>query len=182
MKRSRISYDGWKCILKRSQKIKKVDNELLCGHVGLMDMLEVTEPQTWQFKGREIVVCDTGYQWLTILPQNDFYCITAMINREKEIVVWYIDMICSQGIDPDGVPWYDDLYLDLVVAPNGEIVVDDMDELEEALREKDISEEQFQLALETGRKLQEGMLANIDSFKEYTYRCVKLAAECSEQK
>ena len=39
-------------------------------------------------------------------------------------------MIAKQGIDYDGVPYFDDLYLDLVVYPDGTIVVDDMDELE----------------------------------------------------
>ena len=38
-----------------------------------------------------------------------------------------------QGIDADGIPYFDDLYLDLVVYPGGTIIVDDMDELEEAL-------------------------------------------------
>ena len=38
-------------------------------------------------------------------------------------------MIAEQGSDADGVPYFLDLYLDLVVYPNGEIKVDDMDEL-----------------------------------------------------
>lgn len=33
--------------------------------------------------------------------------------------------------DPNGVPYFNDLCLDLIVYPDGTIVVDDMDELEE---------------------------------------------------
>ena len=47
-------------------------------------------------------------------------------------------MIASQGIYVDVVPYFDDLYLDLVVYPDGTIIVDDMDELGEVLSKKDI--------------------------------------------
>ena len=81
-------------------------------------------------------------------------------------------MIASQGIDRDGVPYFEDLYLDLVVYPDGTIIEDDRDELEEALVLKDISKEQYQLALDTGRRLQEGLLGNIRGFITYTYACL----------
>ena len=38
-----------------------------------------------------------------------------MMNQLNEIQVCYIDMIESQGIDEDGIPYFIDLYLDLVV-------------------------------------------------------------------
>ena len=42
-------------------------------------------------------------------------------------------MIDTQGYDDDGVPYFYDLYLDLIVYPDGNIVTDDMDELQGAL-------------------------------------------------
>ena len=48
--------------------------------------------------------------------------------------VCYIDMIDEQGYDEEGVPYFYDLYLDLVVYPNGIVIEDDMDELQEALQ------------------------------------------------
>ena len=71
-------------------------------------------------------------------------------------------------------------YLDLVVYPDGTIIVDDMDELEEALSEKDITQEQFNLAIETSRKLQRGMLSNISSFMEYTRKCYEMIKKSLE--
>ena len=44
-----------------------------------------------------------------------------MMNEEEEILLWYIDMIAAQGIDADGIPYFDDLYLDLVVYPDGTV-------------------------------------------------------------
>ena len=115
------------------------------------------------------------------MPQNDWYCITAMMDENGDIILWYIDMIASQGIDVDGVPYFDDLYLDLVVYPDGTIIVDDMDELEEALSKKDITQAQFNLAIETSHRLQQGLLSDISSFTEYTGRCYEMIKKSLER-
>ena len=177
MKRSRLSYDEWKCIISKDIFGRRVNSELLNGYIGLIDIKEVSEAQIWKFNGEDIVVCDKGRKWLSILPQDDWYCITAMMDGEGNILLWYIDMIANQGIDADGVPYFDDLYLDLVVYPDGTIVVDDMDELEDALLEKDITQEQYNLAIETSNRLQRGMLSNISSFTEYTRKCYEIVKQ-----
>lgn len=171
MKRSRLSYDEWKCIISKDMRGKRIDSELLEGYIGLIDIKEVSKAQIWKFNGEDVVVCDRGRKWLSILPRNDWYCITAMMDEEGKILSWYIDMIAEQGVDADGVPYFDDLYLDLVVYPDGTIVVDDMDELEEALSKKDITQEQFDIAIETSQRLQRGILSDISSFIEYTRKC-----------
>lgn len=180
MKRSRLSYDEWKCIISKDIFGKTVNSELINGYIGLIDIKEVSEVQTWKFNGEDIVVCNKGIKWLSILPQNDWYCITAMMDEDEKIILWYIDMIAGQGTDADGMPYFDDLYLDLVVYPDGTIIVDDMDELKEALSKKDITQEQFNLAIETSHRLQQGMLSNISSFMEYTKRCCGMIMELPE--
>lgn len=177
MKRSRLSYDEWKCIISKDIFGRRVNSELLNGYIGLIDIKEVSEAQIWKFNGEDIVVCDKERKWLSILPQDDWYCITAMMDGEGDILLWYIDMIANQGIDADGVPYFDDLYLDLVVYPDGTIVVDDMDELEDALSKKDITQEQYNLAIETSNRLQRGLLNNISSFTEYTRKCYEIVKQ-----
>ncbi len=171
MKRSKLSYDEWKCIKSKKLSGKRVDTDSFQGYIGLIEIQEVSEKQIWKFNDEDIIVCDKGLKWLSILPQNDFYCITAMMNEKCEILLWYIDMIATQGMDVDGIPYFDDLYLDLVVYPDGTVMVDDMDELEEALLSKDITQEQFELANNTSDKLKAGLLSNIEAFTEYTLRC-----------
>lgn len=174
MKRSRLSYDEWKCILSKELCGCRVASELITGYIGLIEVREVSEVQTWKFRGEDIVVCDKGIKWLSILPENDWYCITAMMNEKEEILLWYIDMIAAQGNDAGGIPYFDDLYLDLVVYPDGTVLVDDMEELEEALKQKDISLEQFELALATSDRLQKGLLSDISDFAEYTKKCLEM--------
>lgn len=171
MKRCRLSYDEWKCIVSKNITGKRIQEDFFQGYIGLIEINEVSEAQIWKFNGEDMVVCDRGIKWMSILPQNDFYCITAMMNENEEILVWYIDMIESQGTDSDGIPYFNDLYLDLVVYPDGTIMVDDMDELEEALLQKDITQEQYDLAVNTSDRLKSGILHDIFLFKEFTQRC-----------
>lgn len=174
MKRSSLSYDGWKCIKSKEMYGKMVNTDFLKGYVGLIAIKEVSEIQIWRFHGEDITVCDKGIKWLSILPENDFYCITAMMNEKNEILLWYIDMIAEQGTDEKGIPFFDDLYLDLVVYPNGLIIEDDMDELNEALSLGDISQDQFHLAIRTSDYLKARLKNNIESFIEFTLKCFEL--------
>lgn len=177
VKRSRLSYDEWKCITAKKLSGRQVQSDFFTGYVGLMEIQQVSEAQKWKFYDNEFVVCDAGLKWLSILPKDDFYCITAMMNQDDEILVWYIDMIAAQGIDADGIPYFDDLYLDLVVCPNGEIMVDDMDELEDALCQADITQAQFDLAVHTADTLKNGLLKDIRLFQDYTIRCCEMITD-----
>ena len=176
MKKYRLAYEDWTCILNKDVYSKRIDTDFFQGYLGLIYIHEVSESQIWHFNGEDIIVCDKEMRWLTILPQDEFYCITVMFNEKDEIVGWYIDMIAGQGIDSDGVAYIDDLYLDLVVYPDGTVLEDDMDELEEALLQGDITQELFDLAINTSEKLKEGLLSDIDVFKEYTMKCFNMIA------
>lgn len=167
MKRCRLTYDEWKCITSKKIISKAIDTTDFSGYVGLINIFEVSESQIWKFNGEDLVVCDNNYQWLSILPKDDYYCITALMDDKQEVKVCYIDMIAEQGYDADDVPYFYDLYLDLVVYPDGTIIEDDMDELQDALECGDITQEQFNLALETCDKLKNGLLKDNKEFEAY---------------
>lgn len=132
---------------------KTLNTEEIVEYVGILSINEVPEPQIWKYNGEDLFVCDNNYQWLTIMPKNDYYCLTVMMNENREMQVCYIDMIDEQGYDEEGVPYFYDLYLDLVVYPNGIVIEDDMDELQEALQKSDITQQQYEQALLTSEKL-----------------------------
>lgn len=132
---------------------KTLNTEEIVGYVGILSINEVPEPQIWKYNGEDLIVCDNNYQWLTIMPKNDYYCLTVMMNENREMQVCYIDMIDEQGYDEEGVPYFYDLYLDLVVYPDGIVIEDDMDELQEALQKSDITQQQYEQALLTSEKL-----------------------------
>ena len=167
MYRCRVTYDEWKCIIEKSRIGKVVNTEEFSGYIGLLNIQKVDKPQIWKYSGENLVVCDNHYQWMTILPENEYYCMTVMMNEKAEFQVCYIDMIAGQGWDKDDVPYFYDLYLDLVVYPDGTIIEDDMDELQEAVEKGDISKQEFDLALNTAEKLKNGLLSDRVAFGNF---------------
>lgn len=60
MKRCRLSYDEWKCIISKEMSGKRVKTDFFEGYLGLIKILRVSEVQKWKIRGEEIVVCDIG--------------------------------------------------------------------------------------------------------------------------
>ena len=102
---------------------------------------------------------------------------TMIVNDKNEAELWYIDMIAGSGRDKDGVAYFDDLYLDIVLRLDGSIIIDDMDELVEAYAQKDISKREYQLALDTQARLETGCLRDVDGFMAQCLHCLKQIQE-----
>lgn len=174
MKRRRFTYDEWDDSLPQKRFCQqRVDNTIFHGMVRLICMDKVKEPIRWNFQNENILVGDDGMKWLALLPDKEYYVISALIDQKDEIILWYIDMIADSGLDEDGIVYYNDLYLDLIVYPDGKICTDDMDELKEAFMQKDISEELFQLALSTSEKLKLGLLADKKKLQKVSNVCLQ---------
>ena len=164
MYKCRVTYDEWKSMKKKSRTGRFIQAAGFEGYVGLLSIEEVSEPQEWDYHGAKITVLDRGYKWLTILPKDAYYCITVMMDDAYKIKVSYIDLIDAQGMDEDGTPYFFDCYLDLIVYPDGSIIVDDRDELDAALAEGDITEAQYDRTIQTADGLQNGLLKNYDAY------------------
>ncbi|MGF2715920.1 DUF402 domain-containing protein, partial [Bacillus cereus] len=72
-----------------------------------------------------------------------------MLDNQKQLVQYYIDVTKEFKIDDRGLPYFDDLYLDVVLLPNGEVYVLDEDELEEAYKIGEVTKEEYELAWNT---------------------------------
>ena len=75
------------------------------------------------------------------------------IGNSKEIGSREKEEFRGVSICTDVVQYFYDLYLDLVVYPDGTIIEDDKDELQNALANGDITQKQFDLAFDTCDKL-----------------------------
>ncbi len=178
MYKCRLTYDEWKCIISKDRIGKQVNTPTIKGYLGLLTINSVSDKQIWKYNNKDVIVCDKGYHWLTIMPENEFYCITVMMDDNFIIKVCYIDIIDTQGYDDDNVPYFYDLYLDLVVYPKGEIMVDDMDELQEALKTGEITTPQYNRALAVSQKLQDGLLSDIGKFRDYVSEMLNILENC----
>ncbi|WP_369690878.1 DUF402 domain-containing protein [Rossellomorea vietnamensis] len=114
--------------------------------------MEVKEPLITRYGEKEICFVDNGYMWLQQFPFGKHHSVTTMLDANGEIVQWYIDICLENGVE-DGVPWLDDLYLDIVVLPSGEIFLLDEDELEQAYKKRMISESMYDLAWNESKEI-----------------------------
>ena len=168
MKRTRLTREMWACIRQRDARLVRADLPDFRGWACRRDIRAVSAPQIWRHRGAAVPVCAAGSRWLELLPEDGDFCVTAMLDAAGRPLVWYIDMIAAQGVDADGVPWFDDLYLDLIVWPDGDRTVDDRDELDAALARGEIAAAQHARALETVARLRSGPLGRPEGLAALT--------------
>jgi predicted RNA-binding protein associated with RNAse of E/G family len=83
-------------------------------------------------------------------------------------------VIAGYGFDHDNVAYYDDLYLDVVVYTNGNILIDDKDELMNAYKSDIISKDLYDLAEDTAVELIKGILKDVSYLKEFCMKYLSL--------
>jgi predicted RNA-binding protein associated with RNAse of E/G family len=146
MKRKSAARADWQRIVRRRFVVRRIDTAEYHGYVTLLRLDEVREPMYVSFGEERVCIVDNGYDWLQHFPDGEHFILLAAFDESGEVVQWYIDIIERMGLDEQGVPWYDDLYLDIVVAPNGETLLLDVDELDEALRQGKVNTGQYNFA------------------------------------
>lgn len=165
IKHVRLIYDEWKCIERKSYRQKRIKNPDFSGFLALIDIEKVKEKQVWSWGKESLTVCDDGMKWLIIVPENEKYAVTVYMNQEYRPVFWYIDIIDGIGVDEDGMFFVSDLFLDLLVSPEGEVKEEDRDELEAALEQGVITECQFAQADRTAQELRLYLEKNFQEFR-----------------
>lgn len=127
---------------------------------GLASLITLTDGEYfyWDFpKAGKAAVCGKGMVWLQLIPDDSKRLVTAMVLSRKKLLgdklypysvsVIYADVAEKFEYDPDGVAAYVDKYLDVVLTPQGDVSIDDRDELDEAFKSGELSEEQYNEAL-----------------------------------
>lgn len=113
-------------------------------------MLEVSPPLIVQTPpGLELRVAGVGYVWTQHFPIGTHYALTNRFDAEGRLgrlAQRYANICLEHSVDESGVPWYADLYLDVISLPGGGFAGIDKDELEAALRAGEVSREHYDLA------------------------------------
>lgn len=159
MKRKWANRVDWKRIRKSRYESIYLSNREFEGYVTCFIIEEIREPLCVKVNNNWVCVADAGYCWLQHFPEGSHYSMTTMFDSQGQVVQWYID-ICKQlgvgdEVGGEGVPWLDDLYLDIVIGPTGVVELIDEDELEEALLQGEITQEEYKLAWREARRLLE---------------------------
>lgn len=76
-------------------------------------------------------------------------------------------MCLDHGIDAAGLSWWDDLYLDIVVLPDGYLEMQNADELADALADRSITQVYFDLAHKEAQMLTTRLQSEYVSLMNY---------------
>ena len=168
MGRRFINRPNWTRILERRFKLSHVENDDFAGYVSVLYMDKVREPLVKEVAGQSVCIVDNGYIWLQHLPDNKHYALTTMYDASGDVVQWYFDITRQNGVDKEGTPFFDDLYLDVVVLPTAEVILLDELELEEALKGNDITQSEYDLAYEVANDIINGMGKDVAALRRFT--------------
>lgn len=153
MKTTYADRPNWTRVLNKRFDLEYIENEEYTGFVSIICIDNVTEPLLIDVAGNNLCLADKGYVWTQHFPKGSNYALTTMFDRKLEVVEWYFDICKGNKTNDKGMPYYDDLYLDVVVLPSGEILLLDEDELTDALKSNEISKEEYDLAYYEAEKL-----------------------------
>lgn len=143
MKRKSTGRHDWQRVPKKTLRLKQVRGTFLVH----LHALEVLEPLHVTSCGKPLKIMDTGYQWLAICePTHKHRVTTVHFDTHAAPVQYYVDIVNDWYLGSDGVPYFDDLYLDVVALPDGRAEIIDQDELEVALATHVITIDQYELA------------------------------------
>ncbi len=136
--------------------IKKIEN--LNTYITLKEIKEVERPYSIYINGELVKKLDKNFTIMEYTPLDKLYNVRVHINDKQEILEYYFDIINENKIQ-DGIPFYNDLYLDVAyfqpAATKGGtyIQLDDSKELEQALKDNIIDKEQYEMAYKVAADL-----------------------------
>lgn len=168
---------GWARIAASVYTVARVDLPAFSGVASLYTMLRVRERLYKPVAGEMTLIADDGFRWLQLYsarPESQTYTLTAAFTSENFVAQWYIDVCAGHGVDHTGIPWHDDLYLDLVVSERGAIAIIDAVDLEAAIEVGAVETEAYHLAWREAHRL--APLARSASLPEMRHAAVALDA------
>lgn len=166
---------SWQRILRKDYVASDCE---ICGvqaKKSLIIVREMTAPLVVHYDFADVRIVDEDYGWLQIALKDGFVWLTAMFDSFDRLVSLYFDITNGNRFDDPENPYFEDMYLDIVISC-GEIRILDQDELDEALENGDITREEYNHAEQVCRELYEYLLVHKDEVAAFciqSYRELK---------
>lgn len=161
-----IDGEAWDWLDNYSCDIKKVEG-IMGGMISVVSDTTVKYSLTVGYESSSDVLFDNGYTCVTFLPDIGNWCVNAIYDVDGHIVEWYFDILKDKGIDITGRHFYYDLYLDVVILPDYQVVILDEDELQEALDSGIIDEDDYNMAYKTSEYIINVVAKNISFMEDF---------------
>ena len=194
MKHKRLDRDAWG-FQHYPYFQMRLDCGLFCGLVCLIRLTDGEENHWEMPKAGPLRVTGGGMTWLELIPDGTRRVVTvkyfpdgthgterknypAPADRRYQPSVWYVDIAAGIEYDEDGVAVYIDQYLDVIFTPEGDVKIDDRDELDAAFSAGEFSRESYEAALDECEKVLGEYCADIRKTEEW---CAKIRAIAEER-
>lgn len=105
---------------------------------------EITEPLTVSSAGMPVKIVEKNYSWIQLAQKDAFWWLTAMFDEQGTLLQMYFDITAGNLFDNPENPTFRDMYLDVVLRPDGVVVKLDEDELDEALEKGEITPAEYE--------------------------------------
>ena len=193
MKHKRLNRDGWGFQYYPYYQMR-MDHDLFHGLACLIRMTD-GENNYWKTpKAGKIQVTGSGMTWLELVPDGAGRVITvkyfpdgthdaerkhypAPADPRYQPSVWYVDIIEGMEYDEFGIAVFIDKYLDVVFTPEGDVKIDDRDELEKAFSSGELTRAQYDGALSECSRIIHDYCEDIRKTDEWCARIRHLAEE-----
>ena len=118
--------------------------------------------------GSSEIVIDNDYKIMTFFPEKEAYCMTVMYDNNCKLLQWYFDITKCGCKYESGIPYNEDMYLDVVALPNGDFYTLDENELEEALNENLINKKEFDISYASMDSIKQMLSNNFKKLEKFT--------------
>ena len=142
----------------------RIDDEIFHGLVCLIKLTDGEENYWETPKAGRIQVTGGGMCWMQLVSDNTSRVVTVMYfsdgqhdterinypepaNIKYQPSIWYVDVIDGMEYDEYGIAMFIDKYLDVIFTPEGDVKIDDRDELDEAFNSGELTKEQYESAI-----------------------------------
>ena len=163
-----------KKVIKQESKIKYFDDEYFKGDIYLSNFIKMSGKE--QFKDSKLCAKASGYKWLQFYNYGKKICLTTIYDDKNEIVEWYFDIARKIGKE-NGIPYEDDLYLDVVLTAEGKTILLDEEEFEEAFKKYEFTKDEYDEAYEIANSLMKKINGKADEMKKFTDKYLKIMLE-----
>ena len=164
MKRKAFDLRPWARVTHHTQAVTQVPGFVIVDFTAhtVIRPLDVPIPG----EAGRVRILDSGFRWVRAHPTGTGEgvlgdAMTLQLNAEGRPVQFYVDIHGGEGLGEDGLPWTDDLYLDVIGHPGAAepwrvaaTQIIDGDELEEAVEAGLVSPALAEAAWEHARRVE----------------------------
>jgi len=172
IKTRRMARDNWSRVISREYRTAPFEHGEYRGEIGVLRFGKVTEPLKVALGGKLVQIVGSGYYWLQVAPEGENWWLTAMFDPEFRPLEYYFDVTLENIID-GSESCFRDLFLDVVVAPDGSPYLLDEDELSAALSENVITKEQYALSHLVAAKLLDAFPQRINELERFCVQSLR---------